>query len=226
VTVVGGSGFTGSSKSGGGCLGGGGGCFGCGLDARDTITSETGLTCARESSVGIRAGGLSMAVVCLGFAFVAVLTGSSVSMEVLEVVGSSSALAVEASDSVGASGIGVTIAITVGTLVNIFAAFFSVSGESGFARAREATWGVVTVGVLVAVVGVALAFVDVLACFAVSLESGVTFARESSLRVGACCVGVAVVSSSCTFVDIVARDSISFESGLAFAFESSVGVAA
>lgn len=144
---------------------------------------------------------------------------------------SSSAVALESANRVGALGINVAAVGLSEALVNVLASDTVTLEvvkvvESSSASAGERTSGVGALGIGVAVVGADGALVDINAGLAISDESGVASAGETSDGVDASGVLVAVVLHGGALVDINAILAVSSESCVTGADETAIDISA
>lgn len=192
--------------------------------AVESVTEESSSAVTLESANGVGALGIDIAVVGFTEALVDVFASDTVTLEVVEVVKSSSTSAGKGASGVGAFGIGVAVVSADGALVDINAGF-AVSDESRIASAGETSDGVDASGVLVTVVLHGGALVDINAVLAVSSESCVTGADETTIDISAGSIGAASIIGS-TLINISAGLAVAKPSFVAFAGESTSRVLA
>jgi len=144
---------------------------------------------------------------------------------------SSSAVALESANGVGALGISVTVVGLSEALIYVLASDTVALEvvevvESSSASAGEGASGVSAFGIGVAVVGTDGALIDVNACLAVSDKSRVASAGEATNGVDASGVLVAVVLHGGALVDINAILAISTESSVTGADKTTIDIGA
>ena len=177
----------------------------------DAIAFVARFTFALEAAKRVDTIGVCVAVVLLRFAFVHILAGESISLEVLKVGQSRPALAGKRANEVRAFGIGVARDRSLRAFVNILAAD-TIAAIANVAFAAERGFVVNATRVSVAIIEHQGALVNIHAACTVAAVAFHASTAKTAVKVVAVCILVTVVGSLGTFVGIRTNVSVAKKS--------------